>query len=209
AGMLGAQQVRGRLELALGLHRDPEMGLVVMAGAGGVLLELTKDVAFCAPPISRDKARDMLKRTRVARLIEGYRGSEPRDVGAIIDALVGLGRLAVDCPDEIMSVDIDPFAALAKGGMALDALAVCRRRWAENGGEGGAGSRPVKSGDSCADRAPDQEVGRTHAHPSPRLACACRGAAPGRAGERPAAAAHGRRADRQQMLPVPQPGDVA
>jgi acetate---CoA ligase (ADP-forming) len=128
AGMLVAQQVRGGVELVLGLHRDPEMGLVVMAGAGGVLLELTKDVAFCAPPIGRDKARDMLKRTRVARLIEGYRGSEPRDVGAIIDALVGLGRLAVDCPDVIESVDINPFAALPRGGMALDALIVLRRR---------------------------------------------------------------------------------
>jgi acetyltransferase len=127
AGMLVARQVRGGLELVLGLHRDPEMGLVVMAGAGGVLLELTKDVAFCAPPVSRDKARDMLKRTRAARLIEGYRGSEPRDVGAIIDALVGLGRLAIDCPDVIESVDINPFAALPKGGMALDALIVLRR----------------------------------------------------------------------------------
>jgi len=131
AGMLVAQQVRGGLELVLGLHRDPEVGLVVMAGAGGVLLELTKDVAFCAPPVSRDKARDMLKRTRVARLIEGYRGSEPRDVGAIIDALVGLGQLALDCPDVIESIDINPFAALPQGstpgGVALDALIVLRR----------------------------------------------------------------------------------
>jgi len=131
-GMLVAQQVRGGLELVLGLHRDPEMGLVVMAGAGGVLLELTKDVAFCAPPVSRDKARDMLRRTRAARLIEGYRGEAPRDVGVIIDALVGLGRLAVDCPDVIESVDINPFAALPQGstpgGVALDALIVLRRR---------------------------------------------------------------------------------
>jgi hypothetical protein len=67
----------------------------------------------------------------VARLIEGYRGSEPRDVGAIIDALVGLGKLALDCPNVIESVDINPFAALPQGstpgGMALDALIVLRR----------------------------------------------------------------------------------
>jgi acetate---CoA ligase (ADP-forming) len=63
----------------------------------------------------------------VARLIEGYRGSEPRDVGAIIDALVGLGQLALDCPDVIESLDINPFAALPNGGMALDALIVLRR----------------------------------------------------------------------------------
>jgi acetyltransferase len=128
AGMLVAQQVRGGLELVLGLHRDPEMGLIVMAGTGGVLLELIKDVAFCAPPVSRDKARDMLRRTRAYRLVEGYRGSAPRDLDAIVDALVGLGRLAVDLPDVIESVDINPFVALPKGGLALDALVVLRKR---------------------------------------------------------------------------------
>ena len=128
AGMLVCQQVRGGLELVLGLHRDPEMGLVVMAGSGGVLLELIKDVAFCAPPVSRGKARDMLRRTHAVRLIEGYRGGPPRDLEAVVDALVGLGRLAIDLPDVIESVDINPFVALPKGGMALDALIILRRR---------------------------------------------------------------------------------
>jgi acetyltransferase len=127
-GMLVCQQVRGGVELVLGLHRDPEMGLIAMAGSGGVLLELTKDVAFCAPPVSREKARDMLARTRAARLIEGYRGGPPLDIEAIIDALVGLGRLATDLPDIIESVDVNPFMALPKGGMALDGLIVLRRR---------------------------------------------------------------------------------
>ena len=127
--MLVCQQVRGGLELVLGLHRDPEMGLVVMAGSGGVLLELTKDVAFCAPPVSRDKARDMLARTRAARLIDGYRGSEPRDVEAVVDALVGLGRLAIDLAGRHRVGRHQPVrrAAQGQGGMALDALIVLRR----------------------------------------------------------------------------------
>jgi ATP-grasp domain len=45
-----------------------------MAGSGGVVLELTKDVAFCAPPVSRDKVRGLLARTRAATLLQGYRG---------------------------------------------------------------------------------------------------------------------------------------
>jgi hypothetical protein len=126
-GMLVGPFVRGGLELVLGLHRDPEMGVVVMAGAGGVLLELTKDVAFCAPPVSRDKARDLLDRTHAGRLLRGYRGSAPRDADAAIDALIGLGRMASNLADVIESVDINPFVALPNGGLALDALIVLRR----------------------------------------------------------------------------------
>jgi hypothetical protein len=132
AGMLVCRQIRGGLELALGLHRDPEMGLVVMAGSGGVLLELVKDVAFCALPVSPDKARDMLASLRGAKLLQGYRGAPARDVEAAVDALVALGQLAMDLEDVIESVDINPFVALPKdakgGGMALDALIVLRKR---------------------------------------------------------------------------------
>ncbi len=127
-GMLVGQFVTGGLELVLGLHHDREMGLVVMAGSGGVLLELMKDVAFCAPPVSRAKALDLIDRTQAGRLIRGYRGSAPRDGEAVVNALIGLGQLAIDLADIIESVDINPFVALPRGGMALDALIVLRRR---------------------------------------------------------------------------------
>ena len=128
AGMLVCRQIRGGLELVLGLHRDPEMGLVVMAGSGGVLLELIKDVTFCAPPVSADKARDMLARMRGAKLLAGYRGTAALDVDALVDALVALGRLAVELEDLVQSVDINPFVALPQGGLALDALIVLQRQ---------------------------------------------------------------------------------
>src|SRR5262249_21218931 len=129
-GMLVCKHVRGGTELVLGLHRDPEMGLVVMAGSGGVLLELIKDVAFCAPPVSREKAQDMLARTRMAKLMQGYRGAPPLDAVAVADALVGLGRLAADGEGIIESIDINPFLALPRGqgGVALDALIILKRR---------------------------------------------------------------------------------
>ena len=127
-GMLVCRQVRGGLELVLGLHRDPEMGLVVMAGSGGVLLELIKDVTFCAPPVSPEKARDMLARMRGARLLAGYRGSPALDADALVNALVALGQLAVDLEDVVQSVDINPFVALPQGGLTLDALIVLQRR---------------------------------------------------------------------------------
>jgi acetyltransferase len=125
--MLVCQQLHGGIELALGLQRDPEMGLVVMSGSGGVLLELVKDVTFCAPPVSPDKARDMLARLRSAKLLRGYRGSPAYDVDAVVDALVALGRLAIDLDGVVQSVDINPFLVLPRGGVALDALIVLGR----------------------------------------------------------------------------------
>jgi len=82
-------------------------------------------VAFCIPPVSRDKARELLGRTHAARLLAGYRGSAALDVETVVDALVGLGRLASDLEG---FVEIDHVIRLfsAKGGCALDALIVSR-----------------------------------------------------------------------------------
>jgi len=124
--MLVCQQISGGLELVLGLNRDPEMGLVVMAGSGGVLLELTKDVAFAAPPITREKARAMIERTHAARLMRGYRSSPVLDADAMVDALIALGRIAEDLANVVQSIDINPFVVLPRGGFALDALVVPR-----------------------------------------------------------------------------------
>jgi acetate---CoA ligase (ADP-forming) len=127
-GILVCNHIRGGLELALGLHRDPEMGPVVMVSSGGVLLELIQDAEFRAPPITPVKAMDMISRTKSARLLQGYRGQCPFDETALSDALVALGRIATDFNDAIVSIDINPFVALPKGqgGLALDALVVLK-----------------------------------------------------------------------------------
>jgi acetyltransferase len=125
-GMLVGEMVRGGLELVMGVHRDPEMGLVVMAGSGGVLLELIRDVAFVAPPVSLAKARDLLARTRAARLVKGFRGGAALDADAFCQALVALGHLARELGDVIETVDVNPFMLLPKGGVAVDALVVLR-----------------------------------------------------------------------------------
>src|SRR5262245_2891403 len=125
-GILVARQISGGTECALGISRDPEMGPVVMFGLGGVLVELIKDVNFGAPGLDRDEALAMVKATRAARLIEGFRGSRPGDLTVLLDALVNLGRLARDLPDVIDAVDINPFLVSERGAFALDGLVVLR-----------------------------------------------------------------------------------
>jgi acetyltransferase len=125
-GMLVAQMVTGGLELVMGVHRDPEMGPVIMGGSGGVLLELVRDVAFAAPPLNLAKAHDLIARTKAGALMKGYRGSGALDAQAYAQALVALGRLAHDLGDVLESIDVNPFLLLSEGGVALDALVVLR-----------------------------------------------------------------------------------
>ncbi|MDE0342949.1 MAG: acetate--CoA ligase family protein, partial [Deltaproteobacteria bacterium] len=129
-GWLVARMAPPGLELVLGIQRDPEMGPVVMFGGGGVWLELVKDVAFGPPGMTRAGAARLIDSTRAGKLLDGYRGQDPYDRDAVIDALVAVGRLAAAAGNVIESLDINPFLALPRGagGLALDALAVVAPR---------------------------------------------------------------------------------
>jgi acyl-CoA synthetase (NDP forming) len=127
-GVVVARMVSGGVELVLGVQRDPEVGPVLMFGAGGVLLELIKDVSFGPAELTRGGARAMIARTKIAKQLAGYRGAPPADAAAVETALVALSELVRDLADEIESVDINPYVALAQGqgAVALDGLIVLR-----------------------------------------------------------------------------------
>ena len=128
-GWLVAQSIDQGLELVIGIQRDPEVGPVVMFGLGGLWLELIKDVSFCSPGFGRVQANRMINETRAGQLMDGYRGEGPYDREAVIDALVAVGKMAVDNSTAIESLDINPLVALSPGdgAYALDALAVLKR----------------------------------------------------------------------------------
>ncbi len=71
---------------------------------------------------------------RGAKLLVGYRGGAGLDIEAVVDAIVALGRLAIDLEDVIQSVDVNPFVALPRGGLALDALIVLQQHSPRPGG---------------------------------------------------------------------------
>ena len=107
-------------ELLAGIVRDPTFGPVVLFGHGGVAAEVIADRTLGLTPLDDGLARDMIARTRVARLLAGYRDRPPADLDAVADVLIRLGRLATDLP-EIQELDINPLLADADGVLALDA----------------------------------------------------------------------------------------
>jgi acetyltransferase len=107
-------------ELIAGIATDPVFGPVILFGHGGTATEVVADRALALPPLDRVLARDLIERTRVARLLAGYRDHAPVDRDALEGTLVQLSALAADLP-EIAELDINPLLADERGMIALDA----------------------------------------------------------------------------------------
>jgi len=107
-------------ELIIGASEDPQFGPVILFGQGGVAVELLRDRALALPPLNLALARMLMMRTRVYRLLQGYRGKPAADLDGIALALVRVSQLVIDHP-EIAEIDINPLLADASGVVALDA----------------------------------------------------------------------------------------
>ncbi len=123
-GVLVCELVTGGIETVVGVSRDPLFGPVVMVGLGGVLVEVLHDVTFRVPPFSRDEAERMLRELQGFALLEGVRGSKPVAVGALVDVIMNVQRLALDLAGHVVELDINPLVVRPRGAVALDALVV-------------------------------------------------------------------------------------
>jgi len=111
---------KGAQEVILGVGRDPIFGPTVLFGAGGTAVEILDDTAIALPPLDNVLSGDLIDRTRIGRLLAGYRDRPSADRQAIVRALNALSQLIVDFPC-IVSMDINPLLADGEGVIALDA----------------------------------------------------------------------------------------
>jgi succinyl-CoA synthetase beta subunit len=126
--VLVCETVPAGTELALGIARDPDLGPLIVVGAGGVLVELLADRAVALPPVDAGTARQMIAELRLARLLAGIRGAPPADLDAVVRAITGLSELAVDLGDEIEALDVNPLICGPSGATAVDVLTITRAR---------------------------------------------------------------------------------
>jgi succinyl-CoA synthetase beta subunit len=114
----------GGVEIALGLVRDPVLGPLVVVAAGGLLIELIGDRAVALPPIDNERARRLIDRLKVRRLLEGARGQPAADIEAVLEAVVSIAVIAEELSDGIEALDVNPLVCGPWGVVALDALVV-------------------------------------------------------------------------------------
>ena len=80
--ILVEEMVAGGLEAIVGLQRDPVVGPVVVVGAGGILVELLDDAVVMMPPFTAEELDEAIAKTKLGRLLSGYRGKTLRSRGA-------------------------------------------------------------------------------------------------------------------------------
>jgi acetate---CoA ligase (ADP-forming) len=128
AGFLIQEMAHGILEVFVGVSRDPDFGLVLAFGAGGVLIETLDDVALRPLPLRAGDAEAMIAETRVATLLGGVRGRPPGDVDALTSALEAIGDFAWAERESLAELDVNPIVVREKGAgcVVVDALIVPR-----------------------------------------------------------------------------------
>jgi acetate---CoA ligase (ADP-forming) len=108
-------------ELIIGVKRDPQFGLALVIGAGGVLTELLKDSAALLLPTSRQEIVRALKGLKVWPLIEGFRGKSG-DQDAAVAAIETVASFAQSYSASLEELDVNPLLILPDGAIAVDAL---------------------------------------------------------------------------------------
>jgi acetyltransferase len=127
-GHLLIQEMVQGTEVLIGARTDPQYGPFLMVGLGGIFVEVLKDVSIRLLPIDEPEARAMLKELRGYKVLEGVRGQKPRDIDALVKAMIGLSNIFTDHRDHLSDMEINPIMVRAQGqGLAAVDVRLVRK----------------------------------------------------------------------------------
>jgi acyl-CoA synthetase (NDP forming) len=145
SGILVQPHVTGLMEAIVGFRRDPQLGPVVLVGAGGTLTEIYRDVVCRMAPVSLATAHEMIAGVRAFAGARGARGLRRGDLDAVAQAVQAMSDLAaVDSP-RVIEAEINPLLVMPEGQgvIAVDGVLICHpggtpkvhyeRKWADDG----------------------------------------------------------------------------
>jgi acyl-CoA synthetase (NDP forming) len=124
AGIIVQQMIGAGVEVIVGARYDEQFGPLVSCGIGGIAVEVLRDVAVALAPVSEDQALEMIRSLKGFRLLTGFRGSPPMDVGALAKIVSRISSFAYDYGDSVREIDVNPVILRADGATAVDALIV-------------------------------------------------------------------------------------
>ncbi len=122
-GVLVEEAILGGTEVIVGARRDPEWGVYVVAGLGGIWAEALGDTVIVPGSAGRDEVAAALCKLRAFPVLSGARGRPAADLGALVDAIALIGSIVRSTPG-IGDLEVNPLVVLGEGegAVAVDAL---------------------------------------------------------------------------------------
>ncbi|MBD3405855.1 MAG: acetyl-CoA synthetase [Candidatus Lokiarchaeota archaeon] len=105
-------------EVIVGVTKDPQFGHALMFGLGGIFVEVLKDVTFRLIPLTKVDAMEMVGEIKAAKILEGVRGQDPRDIDALVEIILKVSKMVEENP-QINELDCNPTFVYSKGKGAL------------------------------------------------------------------------------------------
>lgn len=132
-GVMLAPMCPDGIEMIIGVRRDPQFGMVVVLGMGGIHVEVLEDVSLRLAPVSLDDAHQMIRELRSAALLGAFRGRAPADTDALAQSIVALSNFAITNARHLESVEINPLMVRGQGQgvVALDTVLITREPQAD------------------------------------------------------------------------------
>ena len=118
-GVEVTEMVHKGTELIVGARIDPSFGPIVMCGLGGIYVEVMKDVAFRALPLSLREVITMIKEIRSYPLLLGVRGEKKKDIDGLVETILKVGEILQKCRS-ISDIEINPLVVDEEGVTAVD-----------------------------------------------------------------------------------------
>ena len=118
-GHLLIQQMVQGTEVLIGARTDPQYGPFLIVGLGGIFVEVLKDVAIRLLPVDELEARAMVRELRGYKVLEGVRGQGPRDIDALVKAMVGLSDIFAAHRNYLSDMEINPIMVRPQGQGAV------------------------------------------------------------------------------------------
>ena len=111
-------------EVLVGITVDPQFGVLLLLGAGGVLAELLQDTATLLPPFTSAAVQTALGGLGIGKLLGGYRRRPLGDLPSLVHAVLACARYAQDNVDRLLELDLNPVIVrpAGLGVVAVDVL---------------------------------------------------------------------------------------
>lgn len=110
-------------ELIVGVKRDPTFGPVLLFGAGGSLAEIILDRNLRLLPVDFEMAKEIVGKSKIYKILNGYRGEAPLALDKLYDAIVRLGKV-IELLPEVLEIEINPLIITQNDIWAVDGKVV-------------------------------------------------------------------------------------